>query len=133
MTLAFEISAGRFMFNYSWERILSDFNLMNGGLLGIGLFIMGVAPRVVSSFRRIRASKAEHARRLPGDDLITRPMGSLTHALTIRCSREDLWPWLAQMGAGRGGWYSYDFLDRCCCYCGESAKDESALTQEGGT
>jgi len=22
-----------------------------------------------------------------------------------------VWPWLAQMGSGRGGWYSYDFID----------------------
>jgi hypothetical protein len=111
MTLAFEISAGRFMLRYSWERILSDFNLMKGGLLGIGLVLMGLAPRVAFSFTRIRASRAERGRGLPGDEFITQPIDSLTHAVTIRCSRENLWPWLAQMGAGRAGWYSYDFLD----------------------
>jgi hypothetical protein len=30
----------------------------------------------------------------------------------IKRPRHDVWPWLAQMGAGsRAGWYSYDFLD----------------------
>jgi hypothetical protein len=49
---------------------------------------------------------------LPGDEAIPEPIGSLTHAITIRGSRRAVWPWLAQMGAGsRAGWYSYDFLD----------------------
>lgn len=34
-----------------------------------------------------------------------------THAVTVAAAPEDVWPWLAQMGAGRGGWYSYDRLD----------------------
>ena len=48
---------------------------------------------------------------LPGDDLIAHPLASLTHAITIRCTPEAVWPWLAQMGAGRAGWYSYDAID----------------------
>ena len=36
---------------------------------------------------------------------------SLTHAITVNCSRRELWPWLVQMGADRAGWYSYDLLD----------------------
>ena len=59
----------------------------------------------------IHASRGERERALPGDDLISRPTASLTHAVTIRRSRREVWPWLVQMGAGRAGWYSYDFLD----------------------
>jgi hypothetical protein len=29
----------------------------------------------------------------------------------IEASPEQIWPWLAQMGNGRAGWYSYDWLD----------------------
>jgi hypothetical protein len=44
--------------------------------------------------------------------LIPIPVGSLTHAITIDRPAREVWPWLAQMGAGsRAGWYSYDFLD----------------------
>jgi hypothetical protein len=62
-------------------------------------------------FRSIRCTWNERARPLPGDDLICDTIGSVTHAMTIRCSRHAAWQWLAQMGAGRAGWYSYDLLD----------------------
>ena len=45
------------------------------------------------------------------DELITEPLGSLTHAMTIEASPPDVWPWVAQLSAGRGGWYSFDRLD----------------------
>jgi hypothetical protein len=68
------------------------------------------APR--GRWRSVRASPAEWMRALPGDELIPMAIDSLTHAITIRRSSHDVWPWLAQMGAGsRAGWYSYDFLD----------------------
>jgi hypothetical protein len=59
----------------------------------------------------VRATAAERIRPLPGDDLIHDAMGSLTHAVSIARPPRDVWPWLAQMGAGRAGWYSYDRLD----------------------
>jgi uncharacterized protein YndB with AHSA1/START domain len=62
--------------------------------------------------RSVRATAQETTRALPGDELIERPAGSLQHAITIRRPRHEVWPWLAQMGAGsRAGWYSYDVLD----------------------
>jgi hypothetical protein len=63
-------------------------------------------------WRSICATPEEAAQAMPGDALIPVPGGSLTHAVTIRRPPEDVWPWLAQMGAGsRAGWYSYDGLD----------------------
>ena len=62
--------------------------------------------------RSVKPAPDETTRSLPGDELIDRPIGCLTHAVTIHGSARDVWPWLAQMGAGtRAGWYSYDFLD----------------------
>lgn len=49
--------------------------------------------------------------RLPGDGFLPEWLSSRTAAITIRRSPVAVWPWLAQMGAGRAGWYSYDFLD----------------------
>jgi hypothetical protein len=45
------------------------------------------------------------------DDLIPEPMATITHGITIRAAPADVWPWLVQMGAGRAGWYSWDFID----------------------
>lgn len=59
----------------------------------------------------IHATSAEKALGLAGDDLIPHPIGSVNHAITIRRPPRDIWPWLVQMGAGRGGWYAYDFID----------------------
>jgi hypothetical protein len=58
------------------------------------------------------ATRLEATKPLPGDDLIVNSKGSLTHAISIQRAPCDIWPWLAQMGAGsRAGWYSYDLLD----------------------
>lgn len=64
------------------------------------------------SNRTVEATKAERTSPLPGDDLIGHPIASLTHAITIHRPSREVWPWIAQMGAGnRSGWYSYDFID----------------------
>ena len=62
--------------------------------------------------RSVRSSTDERARRLPGDELLPKGINSsLTHAITLRRPPQEVWPWLLQMGAGRAGWYSYDFID----------------------
>jgi hypothetical protein len=62
--------------------------------------------------RSVRATRDERVRPFPGDELIPYAIDTLTHGVTIRRAPRDVWPWLAQMGAGtRAGWYSYDRLD----------------------
>jgi hypothetical protein len=63
-------------------------------------------------WQSVRASEEERMRALPGDERIPEAIDTLTHAVTIRRTPRDVWPWLVQMGAGsRGGWYSHDWLD----------------------
>lgn len=57
------------------------------------------------------ASTHERHRRMNADDLIPEPMASFTHGITIKAPPAEVWPWLVQMGAGRAGWYSWDFID----------------------
>jgi len=67
--------------------------------------------RVVKPWHlRWGASDDEVARPMPGDDLIP-DAGSATRAITIRADMEQVWPWLLQIGYGRAGWYSYDWID----------------------
>jgi hypothetical protein len=53
----------------------------------------------------------EKRRPLPGDALVPEPIFVSTHAITIDAPPERVWPWIAQMGAGRAGWYSWDSID----------------------
>src|SRR6185312_9811588 len=34
-----------------------------------------------------------------------------TRAIAISAPADQVWPWIAQLGQGRGGFYSYDFLE----------------------
>ena len=47
---------------------------------------------------------------LPGDELLPGAR-STTRAIAIAAPPEDVWPWLVQLGYGRAGWYSYDWID----------------------
>lgn len=57
------------------------------------------------------AAASEVKRALPGDELVPTPKYRATHAITIRAAPQDIWPWLVQIGQGRGGFYSYDWLE----------------------
>jgi hypothetical protein len=48
---------------------------------------------------------------LPGDELMPHADLMATRAVTIRARADVVWPWIAQLGQGRGGFYSYDFLE----------------------
>jgi hypothetical protein len=57
------------------------------------------------------ATAVERRRSLPADDLVPDPLFTSTHAITVDAPPEQVWPWIAQMGAGRAGWYSWDVID----------------------
>ena len=48
---------------------------------------------------------------LPGDELVPHADLTATRAVSVRASADRVWPWIAQLGQGRGGFYSYDFLE----------------------
>jgi len=58
------------------------------------------------------ATDDEVAATLPGDALIEAPTLVTTRALTVRAPADGVWPWIVQFGQGRGGLYSYDWLER---------------------
>jgi hypothetical protein len=44
---------------------------------------------------------------LPRDQLVPEPKWSYTLGLDVDATPEDVWPWIAQVGQGRGGFYTY--------------------------
>lgn len=74
--------------------------------------IAGWAAFVRPWMRTWGATGEEVRRPMPGDELVPAPRHVTTRGITIRARPEEIWPWLVQMGNGRGGLYSLDLLDR---------------------
>jgi hypothetical protein len=53
---------------------------------------------------------------MPGDELVPEARYLTTRAITVHAPPDCIYPWLKQMGCGRGGLYSFDFLDRLFGY-----------------
>jgi hypothetical protein len=62
--------------------------------------------------RTYGATPEERRRTLPGDDLCLTPQAQTTHAITIEAPPTHVWPWLVQMGWGRGQWYTARWVDK---------------------
>lgn len=77
-----------------------------GGLVGWTLLTRAVA------MRGWGLKPGEANRPVPGDDVITQPDQQLTHGVTIAAPPSQVWPWIAQTGYGRGGWYTPAWIDR---------------------
>ena len=60
---------------------------------------------------------------LPGDDLLPDAEVVSTRAVTIEAAPSTVWPWLVQMGSGRGGVYSYDWIENLLGQDTHSADD----------
>lgn len=69
------------------------------------------------------ASGSEIAASLPGDELVPSPRISYTRAISINADPEEIYPWLVQIGAERGGWYSYEWFETNFLRCEISNAD----------
>lgn len=57
------------------------------------------------------ATESEMIEILRGDHLVAAPAHQVTRAISIEAAPGQVWPWIAQLGADRGGFYSYDWLE----------------------
>jgi hypothetical protein len=73
-----------------------------------GLYLAAVRPWM----RTWGATQAEAEAALPGDEFVQdAPWAEQTRAITINAPVQEVWPWLAQIGQDRGGFYSYEWLE----------------------
>jgi hypothetical protein len=61
--------------------------------------------------RRWGSTEEERVLALPGDELVPDPQWIYNHAISIDAPRSAVWPWLVQLGQGRGGFYTYEGLE----------------------
>ncbi len=82
------------------------------GVVALLVYMLAIRPW----YLRWGATDAEVERAMPGDDIIKNSTHmsnrAVTNAVTIKARPADIWPWLVQMGKGRGGMYTYDWIDR---------------------
>lgn len=82
------------------------------GLGAAGIAMTGLYLKVLRPWHmRWGATPEEVDRGLPGDDLVAAPKQVTTRAITIRAAAAKVWPWLVQLGQGRGGFYTYDWME----------------------
>lgn len=77
----------------------------------VGSAVAAYAGRGRSWQLRWGATGEEVSASLAGDALIATADLVATRAITIRAPADLIWPWIAQLGQGRGGFYTYDWLE----------------------
>ena len=81
--------------------------------LGAAMIIISVlaSPLLRPWYSKWGATETEVEKPLPGDEKVPQPNMENTLSITIQAPAENVWPWLVQMGQGRGGLYSYERLE----------------------
>ncbi len=96
------------------EGLRSPIRMLLEGMEGLALLVLAVATWPLS--RRFLAdlgSRPDERRRdWPGDRLLPVVDVRATRAITVRAPAAAVWPWLLQLGLGRGGFHSYELLER---------------------
>lgn len=75
--------------------------------LALGVYAAFLRPRLL----RWGATDEEADAPFPGAELVPGGTRGGTMSVTIDAPPSKVWPWLLQMGYGRAGWYSWDYLD----------------------
>ncbi|MGK8557461.1 SRPBCC family protein [Nocardia gipuzkoensis] len=84
---------------------------VTGAIVGVAAVVGGYRLLLRERCLNWGASAAEVKRGMPGDELLPAPDIVATRAITIAAAPEQIWPWLVQIGPGRGGAYTYDWIE----------------------
>lgn len=97
---------------------------MRKGLLFLGASLAAYAVVLRPRILHWGATSEEALEPFPGADLIPGGTRGGTMAVTIDAPPSAVWPWLVQMGYGRAGWYSWDWLDNFGRKCADTIHPE---------
>ena len=82
-----------------------------GILVGLAVLTVIAIALLTPWMDRWGATETEIAATFPGDELVPEPASFVNHAITINAPAEDIYPWIVQLDANKGGWYSYTWLE----------------------
>jgi hypothetical protein len=81
------------------------------GLAGLAVLLAAAFSVILPWIQTWGAVEEEISRRLPGDELLSNPALTMTHGISVEVPPTEVWPWIAQIGEVRGGFYSYTFIE----------------------
>ena len=100
---------------HRYPRSCDTEDMTSGRRLALGAVAAAAAMAATIAVRRASlrwgASDEELRMPLPGDDFLPAPDLQATRAITISAPMSHVWPWVAQLGQNRGGFYTYDWLE----------------------
>jgi hypothetical protein len=99
------------------------------GFVLVGLLLGGAVVWLPGYIATYGATENEITAVYPGDEILTSPVITWTHGASISAPPEKVWPWIAQIGQSRGGFYSYTFIENMIARDG-SYQNASAVLPE---
>jgi hypothetical protein len=69
------------------------------------------------------ATEDEIVASYPGDELVSSPRIAYTRAISIQAAPGEIYPWIVQLGADKGGMYSYTWFETHLLQCPQQNAD----------
>ena len=88
-----------------------------GILAGLAVLAVMVIVALMPWMDRWGATTDEIGASLPGDELVPAPRYVYSRVVTVNATPENIYPWLVQMGAERGGMYTYSWFETNILRC----------------
>jgi hypothetical protein len=104
-------------YSYRQETDMKKFLKITGFLAGLGILVVIMMFALLPWMDRWGATDKEIAASYAGDELVPSPRISYTRAVSINATPEQIYPWIVQLGAEKGGMYSYEWFETNILQC----------------
>ena len=91
---------------------METFLIVVATLIGFLVMVILVLTQLTPWMDRWGAIPEEVAATFPGDDLVPNPASFVNRAVTIHARPQDIHPWIVQLGADKGGFYSFTWIEK---------------------
>jgi hypothetical protein len=82
-----------------------------GILAGLVVVAVIIVALLTPWMDRWGATDEEISASFPGDELVPEPASFVNRAITVNAPPEYIYPWIVQLDATKGGWYSYTWME----------------------
>ena len=96
---------------------MKQFLKIVGTLLAVSIITIVATILLMPWMDRWGATDHEVSAWYTGDDLVPTPRYVYSRVVTVNATPEEIYPWLLQMGAERGGMYSYSWFETNVLHC----------------